>query len=80
MKLNFKHSPFSSLLSVIAIKPHFWPKNLKNLEEVLNLTLIGQKWGFKAITDKSEENGLCLKFNFTSSRVSQKFLRGLLIP
>ena len=30
--------------------------------------------------DKSEENRLCLKFNFTSSRVSQKFLGCLLVP
>ena len=29
---------------------------------------------------KSEENRLCLKFNFTSSRVSQKFLGGLHLP
>ena len=31
-----------------------------------------QKWHFKAITAKSEENKLDLKFNFTSSRMSQK--------
>ena len=29
---------------------------------------------------KSEENRLCLKFNFTSSGVSQKFLGGPLVP
>ena len=33
-----------------------------------------------AITAKSEKNGLCLKFDFTSSRGSQNFLGGLLVP
>ena len=40
----------------------------------------GKKWHFRAITDKSEENGLCLKFDFTLSRVSQKFCGGILLP
>ena len=35
---------------------------------------------FKVITAKSEENGLCLKFNFTSSRVPQKILGVLQLP
>ena len=42
--------------------------------------LFGQKWRLEAITAKSEENGLCLKFNFTSSRVSRNVLGGLLAP
>ena len=39
-----------------------------------------QKWHFKASTAKSEEKGLCLKLNFTLSRVSQKNVGGLLLP
>jgi len=27
VKSNFGHSPFSSLLAVIVLKPYFWPKN-----------------------------------------------------
>ena len=44
------------------------------------MIFLGQKWRFKAITAKSEENKLGLKFNFTSSRVSQKIWGGLLLP
>ena len=32
------------------------------------------------ISAKSEENGLSLKLNFTSTRVSQNFVGGLLVP
>ena len=41
---------------------------------------MGQKWRFKAITAKSEENRLGLKFHFTSSRVSQKHVGGVQVP
>ena len=34
----------------------------------------GQKWVYLAKNEKSEENGPPLKFDFTCSRVSQKFL------
>ena len=44
------------------------------------MLFFGQKWRFKAIMAKSEENGLGLKFNFTSSWVSQKFVGGPLVP
>ena len=44
------------------------------------MPFFGQKWGLKDVSAKSEENGLCLKFDFTSSRGSQNFLGGLLVP
>ena len=44
------------------------------------MPFFGQKWRLKAVSAKSEENGLCLKFDFTSSRGSQNFLGGLLVP
>ena len=80
IKLNFRHSPFSSLLAIIALKCHFGPFLAKNSFASYQMIFFSQKWHFKAITAKSEENGLCLKFNFTSSRVSQQLLGGLLLP
>ena len=44
------------------------------------MSFFGQKWVFQARRAKSEENGLALNFDFTSSRVSQNFLGGSLIP
>ena len=44
------------------------------------LAKIGCKWPFTAIMAKSEENGLCLKFDFTSSKVFLKNSGGLLVP
>ena len=44
------------------------------------MIFFGQQLHFKAITAKSEENKLGLKFNFTSSRVSPKNWGGLLLP
>ena len=53
-----------------------WPKKIILLFLAKNV----QKWHFQAITAKSEENRLCLKFNFTSSRVPQKILGVLQLP
>ena len=67
---RFKASPFSSFLT------HFWPF----LGALHRMSFFGQKWVFQAHRAKSEENGLALNFDFTSSRVSQNFLGGPLIP
>ena len=45
-----------------------------------NISQLTKKWYFKAITAKSEENRLCLKFDFKFSRVSQNISGAFLIP
>ena len=80
VKSNFKHSPFSSLLALIAVKCHLQPIFAKISYSSWQISFFGQKWHFKAITAKSEDNRLCLKFNYTSSRVSKKYMGGLLVP
>ena len=67
-------------MAIIALKCHFGPFFAKNSFTSYQIIFFSQKWHFKAITVKSEENGLCLNFNFTSPRVSQKLLEGLLLP
>ena len=43
------------------------------------VAIFSKKRHLKAITAKSEENGLCLKVNFTLHSVSYKCLGGLLV-
>ena len=80
MKLNFRPSLFSSLLAVIALKHHFWPFVSIYSQAFKQTLFFGQKWHLEAITAKSEENGLGLKIDFTSPKVSQRNLWDLLLP
>ena len=72
-KIEFQAQSVFSTFGRNRSKCHFWPKKRVSLNAWLQILTNGQKWCFKAITAKSEENILSLKFNFTSSRVSQNF-------
>ena len=75
---NFNLSLFSSLLAVIASKCHFWPKEIICSAALLFLAKTGQKWHFKAITAKSEENGLKVKIQFYIFLGVSKYFFGFL--
>ena len=64
----------------IATECHFWPKKQIFGKHLAIFTYNGQKWHLEAITAKSEENGLGLKIDFTSPKVSQRNLWDLLLP